>query len=63
MAAAMYCLRRSIDTERAANEVIAYYSTQLADLVGSAYKDASLDQLADFWLDESSTSRPSSAMS
>lgn len=42
------------DTERAANEAIAYYSTQLVDLVGPALRDASLDHLADFWLDESS---------
>lgn len=46
--------RTIADTERAANEVIAYYSTQLEDLVGPTYKDASLQHLADFWLDESS---------
>lgn len=41
------------ETERYANEVIAYYATSLADLVGEGYKDASLDYLANFWLDES----------
>lgn len=43
------------ETERYANEVIAYCAT-LGESVGSGYKDLSLDYLADFWLDESSGS-------
>ena len=41
------------DTERYANEVIAYFATQLPESAGTGFKDASLDYLADFWLDES----------
>ena len=45
--------RHPADTERYANEVIAYFATQLAEAAGTGFKDASLDYLADFWLDES----------
>lgn len=50
------------DTERYANEIIAYYAT-IGETVGAGYKDCSLDYLADFWLDESSRRRAFTARS
>lgn len=44
------------DTERYANEAIAYYATTIGEEPYPGQKDVSLDYLADFWLDESSTS-------
>ena len=42
------------DTERSANEAIAYYATIMGEDLHPGQKDVSLDYLADFWLDESS---------
>jgi hypothetical protein len=44
----------SVETERSANEVIAYYATTLAEDLEPGQKDVSLDYLADFWQDECS---------
>lgn len=43
------------ETERCANEAIAYYATTIGEEPEPGQKDVSLDYLADFWLDESST--------
>lgn len=42
------------DTERQANEAIAYYATTMGEEGLPGQKDVSLDYLADFWLDDSS---------
>jgi hypothetical protein len=44
----------SADTERYANEAIAYYATTVGEEAQLGQKDVSLDYLADFWLDNSS---------
>jgi hypothetical protein len=36
--------------ESAASEVISFYATRLPDVVGDAYRPASLEFYADFWL-------------
>lgn len=44
----------SANTERYANEAIAYYATTVGEEAHPGQKDVSLDYLADFWLDRSS---------
>lgn len=43
-----------VDTERYANEAIAYYATTIGEEPYPGQKDVALDYLADFWLDGSS---------
>ncbi|KAL7006212.1 hypothetical protein EMMF5_004333 [Cystobasidiomycetes sp. EMM_F5] len=49
-------------TERAANEVIAYYATSIGDDAGEHVKDLSLDYLAEYWQDESNELRQASRL-
>ena len=49
-----------VDTERPASQAIAFYASFLADSVGSRFIFPSLDVFADYWLDRSSSSPPSS---
>lgn len=43
-----------VDTERYANEAIAYYATTIGEERVAGQKDVALDYLADSWLDDSS---------